>query len=391
MLEAIRNWFQDWSDACEYANECAPDFSFIYAFHPNECLQIITVLAFIFLAISEWRIKKGRHNCARASNASPPQFTFKTIFSNTILGDSATTIYIMIICSLAQLSGFRLLLFPELGALSNEILRKPKGVWANAPMMLVLTPFFTGLIGTLTTQHLPYGIMSILISVIAGIIIIRLLGSPIAPAISAGLLPVTLDDTSWWYPFSLLVGTGLLASFSILQRRWNFLRIDSPASEIKLAQHSPAAHCSISWVPFFFIFLLTAAYAADQTQIRFLLFPPLIVIAYEMFAHEAVCPWSRRALVLPLACGLSASAGVVIVGWLGTGPVAAGLTVFYATVVLRGLDIHVPPAIAVSLLPFVIPNPDYLFAVSVALGASLLIIVYSLWRIIRPMGQINPH
>ena len=187
MLEAIRNWFQDWSDACEYANECAPDFSFIYAFHPNECLQIITVLAFIFLAISEWRIKKGRHNCARASNASPPQFTFKTIFSNTILGDSATTIYIMIICSLAQLSGFRLLLFPELGALSNEILRKPKGVWANAPMMLVLTPFFTGLIGTITTQHLPYGIMSILTSVITGIIIIRLLGSPIAPAISADI------------------------------------------------------------------------------------------------------------------------------------------------------------------------------------------------------------
>lgn len=59
MIEAIRNWFQDWSDACEYANECAPDFSFIETFQPNKWLQLITILSFICLAINEWRIKKS--------------------------------------------------------------------------------------------------------------------------------------------------------------------------------------------------------------------------------------------------------------------------------------------------------------------------------------------
>ena len=390
MIEAIRNWFQDWSDACEYANECAPDFSFIETFQPNKWLQLITILSFICLAINEWRIKKIHPDCAEAFKDPSNRFSFKTLFSGSILGDFATTSYIAIICSLAQITDFRLLLFPELGALANEILRKPRGLWANSPIMLMITPFLTGLVGTIITRHLPYGMMSILVSVSAGIIIIRLLGSPIAPAISAGLLPVTVGETSWWYPFSLLVGTGLLASLSVLQSRWNFLRLDSAAPEIMSPQQIPAAQSNMTWLPFFLSFLLIAAYVASQTQIRFFLFPPLIVIAYEMFAHASVCPWAQRPSVLPLACALTASAGVVIVSWLGTGPVAAALAIFYATVVLRGLDIHVPPAIAASLLPFVIPHPDYHYPLAVALGTSLLILIYSLWRIMSPIGLVIP-
>jgi hypothetical protein len=182
-----------------------------------------------------------------------------------------------------------------------------------------------------------------------------------------------------------------LATLSALQRRWNFLRLSNATPVANIIQRKHTAHSSITWIPFFLIFLLIAAYAASQTQIRFLLFPPLIVIAYEMFAHASVCPWAHRPLILPLACGLAAGAGVVIVGWLGTGPIAAGLAVFYATVVLRGLDIHVPPTIAVSLLPFVIPKPDYHYAIAVALGTALLIIIYSLWRVISPLEEIIPN
>ena len=81
MLEAIRGWFQDWSDACEYANECMPDFSFIDAFHPNKWLQIITVLAFIILAVNEWRIKHAQHERTHNLNKPGHNFTFKTILS----------------------------------------------------------------------------------------------------------------------------------------------------------------------------------------------------------------------------------------------------------------------------------------------------------------------
>ncbi len=37
-MESIKQWFQDWSDACEYANECAPDLSFLTPQEPYTAL-----------------------------------------------------------------------------------------------------------------------------------------------------------------------------------------------------------------------------------------------------------------------------------------------------------------------------------------------------------------
>ena len=33
-MELIKHWFQDWSDACEYAKECVPDLSFVFREEP---------------------------------------------------------------------------------------------------------------------------------------------------------------------------------------------------------------------------------------------------------------------------------------------------------------------------------------------------------------------
>ena len=120
---------------------------------------------------------------------------------------------------IAASTGLTFVLFPELGALSHDILKRPRGTWARAPWMLVITPFFTGMVGTLITQHFAYGPASVLGITGAAFFIIWLLRSPIAPAISAGLLPLTLGEPSWWYPPSLLVGLVLLAIFPQVWRR----------------------------------------------------------------------------------------------------------------------------------------------------------------------------
>lgn len=59
-MEAIKNWLQDWSDACVYARECAPDFS---AFpmpggEPFTALGVIAGLCFIAWAINERRLAR---------------------------------------------------------------------------------------------------------------------------------------------------------------------------------------------------------------------------------------------------------------------------------------------------------------------------------------------
>lgn len=59
-METIKNWFQDWSDACEYANECAPDLTFLTLTEPYAGLLWIAGGCFFLWAMNEARIKASR-------------------------------------------------------------------------------------------------------------------------------------------------------------------------------------------------------------------------------------------------------------------------------------------------------------------------------------------
>lgn len=254
--------------------------------------------------------------------SSPPQQKGK-LARVAGLGKPATLLYIALNAVIAQTTGLFYVLFPELGALSHGILKRPHGTWSRAPLMLVLTPFLTAVVGLVVARHLSYGVVSVFAVVGSAILIIRLLRSPIAPAISAGLLPLVLGITSWWYPPSLLIGTVLLAGTSVVWRRI----VPAPPAPASLAdtvddmvEEAPSDY---SWVPYFLAFLLVAVISTVLTGWRLLLFPPLVVIAFEMFAHPRICPWAGRPLILPIACVLSAAAGVLLVNLLGPGPLAA--------------------------------------------------------------------
>ncbi len=296
------------------------------------------------------------------------------------LAELATGAYIALIAVAADKTGVAYILFPELGALAHDIFQRPHGTWSKAPLMLVVTPFLTAVIGTLLTQHLPYGVVSVLLSVGSSILIIRSLRSPVAPAISAGLLPLTLGIPSWMYPPSILIGTVMLALISIPWRRLAAAppAVPSPGDLAADITEQPPRH--YTWVPFFLAFLVGTVLAAEFTGWRFLLFPPLVVMGFEMFAHSAVCPWANRPVILPVACTLTAAGGVLLVSLFGVGSLAAIGSTLFGVLVLRVLKLHVPPAVAVGLLPFVIDDPGFRFPIAVGLGTALLTGSFLLWR-----------
>lgn len=138
------------------------------------------------------------------------------------------------------------------------------------------------------------------------------------------------------------------------------------------------------WIPFFLMFLLLAVIVAQAIGWRFVLYLPLVAIGFEMFAHPTICPWAGRPLVLPLACALTAAAGLTFVTLLGAGPLAAACSILFGALVPRTFDLHVPPAMAVGLLPFVTPHPDFRFPAAVAVGTLLQTSVFVAWRRLAP-------
>lgn len=60
-MESVRQWFQDWSDACEYAKECVPDFSFLRSFilgEPYTALLSIAGVCWLLWALNERAIRR---------------------------------------------------------------------------------------------------------------------------------------------------------------------------------------------------------------------------------------------------------------------------------------------------------------------------------------------
>jgi hypothetical protein len=296
-------------------------------------------------------------------------------------GELVALAYIAIIAWTASATGAFYVLFPELGALSHDVMTRPRGTWASAPLMLAVTPALTGVVGIAFTRALPYGYLSVLLTVAETIAVVLALRSPIAPAISAGLLPLVLGVTSWWYPPAIAFGTMLLAVLSVPWKKFCATRIaamcahgDDPRDDLldDLLELPPRGY---GWLVLLMGFVAVAVFFVKLTGLRFLLFSPLVVIGFEMLGHPTICPWANKPLKLPLACFLTALGGFVSWHLLGVTPLAAAGSMAWGIAVLRLCDLHVPPALAVALLPLVMDRPTLAYPFAVGIGTALL----SLW------------
>jgi hypothetical protein len=298
-----------------------------------------------------------------------------------LAGELIALVYIAAIAEIAYATGAFYVLFPELGALSQDVFTRPRGTWASAPLLLVLTPVLTGAIGILITRALPYGYVSVLLTVLGAVAVLLMLKSPIAPAISAGLLPLTLGVKSWWYPPGILLSTALMAGLSIPWQRvsitHNWLTPFSPAEIIDEAvERLPLGRY---WLIALIGFVVAATFFVELTGLRFILFPPLVVIGFEMFGHPATCPWAKRPLLLPAACFVTAAGGLLFCKLLGAGPASAACGMAWGIVALRLFNLHIPPALAVALLPQIIDSPTIAYPLSVGAGTLMM----SLWFLLH--------
>jgi hypothetical protein len=305
-----------------------------------------------------------------------------------LAAELAAIVYIALIAVIAAITGAFYVLFPELGALSHDIFTRPRGTWAGAPLLLAITPFITGVIGIFFTRALPYGYLSVLLTVGGAVAVIMALDSPIAPAISAGLLPLVLGVKSWWYPPGILLGTTLLAILSVPWKQFTLTRgaLVEPSKVASSEDTTEKPPVGYYWLPALMFFVAAAVFLVEITGLRFILFPPLVVIGFEMLGHPVSCPWAKRPLMLPVACFLTAAWGLVSLNLFGVGPTAAALSMVGGVVVLRSLDLHVPPALAVALLPQVMTSPTIAYPFSVGIGTLAMALWFLTYQLLFNRG-----
>ena len=147
------------------------------------------------------------------------------------------------------------------------------------------------------------------------LLLLAVLKSNIAPAISAGVLPLVLGIKSWLYPLSIALGLVVLVAILLLWR-WVYRRkypgsLDVSTKNVDDVLETPPN--TKKWILPFFVFVTVMGLSAMASGLRFILFPPLIVMAYEMFAHPTTCPWARKPVTLPIACCLTSAAGLLAV------------------------------------------------------------------------------
>jgi hypothetical protein len=272
-----------------------------------------------------------------------------------------------LITSLARASGFDLLLFPELAALSTVVISTPGHPWARSLRLLVLTPLLSGAVGVLLASHLAYGPLAVGLVVVTSLLLIRALRSAVMPALSAGLLPLALGLQSWLYPLALLPGTLGLALLVRLRRRRAM-----PEGQEPVAAVLPPLR---RWLGPLGLFLAGALVLVRLLGSPLVLYPPLLVLAWETLARPEHCPWRGRLVAVLAVTGSAALIGLLLVRWLGPVPLATLLAVLLVALLLDRLRLSCPPAFAVALLPFVIHSPAIAFPLHVLAGTAWLVVV----------------
>ena len=296
-----------------------------------------------------------------------------TYRTDRLLAEGASLLCVALIAVLSVVAAFPYLLFPELGALSYDVLTRPGGKWASQPWRLIATPTLTAVVGTLLAGHTSYGCLPILVDVVLSIFVIAILRSAIAPAISAGALPIVLGVRSWLYPPSILAGLGLLVVILTIYRRSGRGHADTAdvsAEDIdEVLESTPRGRY---WAVALLAFVALTGLVAQFSGLRFILFPPLITIAYEMFGHPETCPWLKSPWGFPACCFLTALGGLISFRVFGLGALGAGCAMAAGVLMLRVFDVHMPPALAVALLPFAMASPDMKYPASVGIGTLAL-------------------
>jgi uncharacterized membrane protein YfbV (UPF0208 family) len=284
------------------------------------------------------------------------------------------------------------LIFPEAAALAFGAWAMERRPWRSTKFALWMFPTLAAFTGVLMLRLLPDSpLLAVALTFIAVALQLKLSGSAVLPAISAGVLPIVTHTQSWCYPIAVCLLTAAISfGCHVLDcRGLGNCHVDIlPAADRKPRTGPELAKECLHWAKLLLGVSAVAALAL-RTGWSFVMAPPLIVAFVELAAPDSALRriQARLFVLLGLAAFLGAYSEhflVQVFEWPAW--TASGLSLLCVFLLSQAMRISCPPAVAIAVLPSIIPKANLMaYPWQVLLGSALFMSLR--WFLIKPAGM----
>lgn len=262
----------------------------------------------------------------------------------------------------AEFTGQKELVFPEIAALALGAWVMEKPPWQSHYLHFWLSPTLAALTGILIVRFFSYMPFFMIIGAFCLVVLqLKLFRSAVLPSISAAILPIITHSDSWHYPLSVCVLTGTIAIGRKLLHRSS--AVEDPGFET--GAPGPRKHGGewslpdlVHWGKLLAGVILVSA-AAIGGNLMFMVAPPLIVAFIELSKPGGVLrDKAGKALFLLVAAAFSGVFWLQLTQNVLDWPVYISACIATATVFIlyHALSMPFPPAVAIALLPTILPE-----------------------------------
>lgn len=281
---------------------------------------------------------------------------------------------VVLMVGVAERTGEREVIFPEMAALAIGMWIAPKRVWNVTQLQLVLLMGAGAVAGVCIVRWSPWPLaanLALAFAFAAGCL--SLSRTTLVPLVSACMLPVLLHTESWVYPAAVTAMSLIVVVGQRAMERGGLrpeTHYDRPEWNWR--------HDGVRWM-WLLLAVLAVAVLPLSTGYRYCILPPLIVTFVEFansksgFRNRPVQVW------LMLVAGATAGTLMEWMGhvWLGWSESVVALVVCACLFVMfERVGRYFAPVGAVALIPMIVPPQDlFWLPVQIACGAAVFIAV----------------
>lgn len=287
-----------------------------------------------------------------------------------LIRSSAAVAVVTLMVMLSELLGEREILFPETAAIALGAVASEKMPWRITPVRMMVLMTAGGFAGFLISVYLGIPLyFKIIAAFVLCCIVLYFSGSTMLPMISAAVLPVLTGAESILYPLSVIILTAM-----ILLVQFVFVKTGLKSADNCICRRGKAKPFFLHYAYLCAVLMVIAGAAVGSGKI-FIIAPPLIVAFAELSEKQSPARKSPVLIFLCVtACALIGTASRLLICNTSGLPLTAGAfaAAAFSVALLFFLGKPFPPAAALSILPFILPQQElYAYPFEIAAGMAV--------------------